>query len=218
MLRRPTAPNIDFFLGQADRILKALTTTPAAGRPSPAHHPHVQQRTQTLSDEDKRTAGRLMRVNHVGEVCAQALYQAQALTTRNDVLRRSFDYAAQEENDHLAWTAERLTALGARPSLLNPLWFAGAFGLGLLAGRLGDSISLGFMAETERQVEQHLAGHLQHLPAADIESRAIVEQMQSDEAQHGQTAVDLGGIDLPQPVKWLMRGMAKIMTSTASVV
>lgn len=156
-----------------------------------------------------------MRVNHVGEVCAQALYQAQALTARSDTLRRQMEQAAREETDHLAWTEQRLRELGDRPSLLNPLWYAGAFGLGLAAGRLGDALSLGFVVETERQVEQHLAGHLERLPATDHRSRAIVAQMKDDESRHADQALSAGAHALPAPVRGLMRVAAKVMTRTA---
>ena len=156
-----------------------------------------------------------MRVNHVGEVCAQALYTAQAMATRNPRLRQQFEAAAREETDHLAWTLERLDELGSRPSLLNPLWYAGAFGLGLVAGRFGDKVSLGFVVETERQVEAHLASHLSRLPPADQASRAIVAQMKADEAQHADDALDAGAMPLPAAVKALMRTAAKVMTTTA---
>jgi ubiquinone biosynthesis monooxygenase Coq7 len=156
-----------------------------------------------------------MRVNHVGEVCAQALYQAQALTARSPELRQQMLAAAREETDHLAWTQERLRQLNDRPSLLNPLWYAGAFGLGLVAGRLGDGVSLGFLQETERQVEAHLAGHLDRLPAADQASRTIVAQMMDDEARHAQDAAEAGALPLPWPVQALMKASAKVMTTTA---
>ncbi len=156
-----------------------------------------------------------MRVNHVGEVCAQALYTAQALVTGDSTLRRNFEQAAAEETDHLAWTAERLAELNARPSLLNPLWYAGAFGLGLLAGRLGDRVSLGFVVETERQVEAHLQSHLDRLPAGDHASRAIVVQMKDDEAAHAAHALQAGAVELPAPARALMKVAAKVMTSTA---
>jgi len=159
-----------------------------------------------------------MRVNHVGEVCAQALYAAQALTTRNPELRTQMERAAREETDHLAWTRERLDELGDRPSLLNPLWYAGAFGLGLLAGRLGDPVSLGFVVETERQVEAHLQGHLESLPEGDHASRAIVSQMKDDEAAHALNAQAAGAAELPLPVKLAMRAAAKVMTTTAHYV
>ena len=156
-----------------------------------------------------------MRVNHVGEVCAQALYSAQALVTRNPALQAQFTHACLEETDHLAWTQQRLSELGERPSLMNPLWFAGAFGLGLVAGRLGDATSLGFVVETERQVGRHLESHLQLLPEQDHASRAIVAQMHTDELQHAQMAQNAGASELPKPVKALMRLAAKVMTTTA---
>jgi ubiquinone biosynthesis monooxygenase Coq7 len=159
-----------------------------------------------------------MRVNHVGEVCAQALYTAQALATKNETLRAHFQKASAEESNHLAWTKQRLDELGARPSLLNPLWYAGAFGLGLLAGRLGDKVSLGFVLETEAQVEAHLQSHLGRLPTRDTASRAIVTQMQADEARHALDARASGAMELPQPVKSLMSAAAKVMTTTAHYV
>ena len=159
-----------------------------------------------------------MRVNHVGEICAQALYEAQALGTPDPRLREAFMAAAREEVDHLAWTEQRIRELGGRPSLLNPLWYGGAFAIGLLAARLGDRVSLGFMAETENQVEQHLQGHLDRLPAADQTSRAIVEQMRADEVRHGQAATALGGAELPLPARLAMRAAAKLMTTTARYV
>jgi ubiquinone biosynthesis monooxygenase Coq7 len=169
-----------------------------------------------LSAAEKRDAGALMRVNHVGEICAQALYASQALATRNPALRAHFEIAAREETDHLAWTQARLDELGARPSLLNPLWYAGAFGIGLLAGKLGgDRVSLGFVVETERQVEAHLASHMARLPAGDQASRAIVAQMRDDEARHAADAQSAGGLELPAPIKSLMRAAAKLMTTTA---
>ena len=168
-----------------------------------------------LSPAERAHAAGLMRVNHVGEVCAQALYQAQKLATRSPSLRAVFNHAATEEEDHLAWTAKRLEALDSRPSLLNPLWYTGALAIGLAAGRLGDRVSLGFMAETERQVEQHLDSHLDQLPEADRESRAIVEQMRVDEAEHGKSAMDAGGVELPFPARALMRAVSKVMTRTA---
>lgn len=160
-----------------------------------------------------------MRVNHVGEVCAQALYTSQAMTTKNDTLRQQLEAAAREETDHLAWTSERLEELGDRPSLLNPLWYAGAFGIGLVAGRVGgDALSLGFVVETERQVAEHLGSHLDRLPAHDTASRAIVAQMQEDEAHHADAALLAGGVELPLPVRQLMRLAARVMTGTAHYV
>ena len=156
-----------------------------------------------------------MRVNHVGEVCAQALYTAQAMATRDPTLRKHLEQAAREETDHLAWTLERIEAMGSRPSLLNPLWYAGAFGLGLLAGHFGDKVSLGFVVETERQVEAHLDSHLGRLPPGDHASRAVVAQMKTDEAAHADKALQAGAVPLPGPVRGLMRMAAKVMTTTA---
>ncbi|MEY4563321.1 MAG: hypothetical protein RLZZ618_2598 [Pseudomonadota bacterium] len=156
-----------------------------------------------------------MRVNHVGEVCAQALYNAQALTTRDPDLQAHFHEAAREETDHLAWTSQRLRELNARPSLLNPLWYAGSFGIGLLAGWAGRKASLSFVVETERQVERHLESHLQRLPADDLASRAIITQMKADEARHADQAESSGGARLPLPLQWAMTFASKIMTTTA---
>ena len=202
---------IDRFLVIADAALRSLTGTPHATRalPQPAGA------AGSLDPAQKRLAGSLMRVNHVGEVCAQALYTAQAMSTQNPALREQFERAARDETDHLAWTRQRLNELGARPSLLNPLWYAGAFGMGLLAGRAGDALSLGFVAETERQVEQHLESHLDRLPMEDTASRAVVEQMKQDEARHAASAEQAGATPLPAPVRWAMRAAAKVMTTTA---
>jgi ubiquinone biosynthesis monooxygenase Coq7 len=172
----------------------------------------------SLTPEQRRSSGALMRVNHVGEVCAQALYQAQSLATSEPGLRDRMAQAAREEVDHLAWTQSRLAELGARRSALNPLWYAGAFASGVAAGRVGDRVSLGFVVETERQVERHLAGHLDRLPANDATSRAIVAQMKADEAAHAVAARQAGGIDLPAPVRVAMRIAARIMTATAARV
>jgi 3-demethoxyubiquinol 3-hydroxylase len=202
---------INQLIALADRGLRTLTSTHRAVRPCP----QPVTPPPPLSAEDKALAGALMRVNHVGEVCAQALYQAQAMTARDAATRQHMLDASQEEMDHLVWTEQRLQALSARPSLLNPLWFAGAFAVGLLAGRLGDRHSLGFVAETERQVEAHLASHLDRLPAHDSASRAIVEQMKADEAQHAQQAQHQGAALLPGPVSLAMKLAAKVMTSTA---
>lgn len=168
-----------------------------------------------LDDKERRLSGALMRVNHVGEVCAQGLYRAQALVTRDEELRTHLEHAAQEEIDHLAWTSHRLRALGDRPSLLNPLWYGGAFAIGAVAGLISDRISLGFVVETERQVEAHLNSHLTLLPEGDHSSRAIVAQMKEEEARHAEEALERGGMDLPAPVKGLMRMAAKVMTRTA---
>ena len=201
----------DRILASLDNALRTITGAVHAARPCPA----AAQQSEGMSNVDNKLAGALMRVNHVGEVCAQALYQAQSLTARTEDLRRQMDQAAREEIDHLAWTQQRLEELGDRPSLLNPLWYAGAFGIGLLAGRLGDPVSLGFVIETERQVEQHLASHLDRLPAHDHRSRAIVVVMKDDEVQHAESAAAAGGITLPTPVTALMRAAAKVMTTVA---
>ena len=195
----------------ADNALRTLFAKPSASKPCPT----VAEQSTDLSVPDKALSGALMRVNHVGEVCAQALYAAQALSTQDPVLRKKFVAASKEEGDHLAWTRQRLDELGARPSLLNPLWYAGAFGLGLLAGRLGDKVSLGFVVETERQVEAHLAEHMERLPMGDHESRAIVSHMKGDEARHALEAQAAGAAELPAPVKALMGAAAKVMTTVA---
>ena len=207
---------LDTLIIAADNALRTLSGSVSAARPCPlpAGHPDIRDAGE-LGPEERRRSGALMRVNHVGEVCAQALYQAQALTARDPALKARLAEAAREEGDHLAWTQQRLTQLGAHRSLLNPLWYAGAFSLGLLAGRSGVATSLGFVVETERQVEQHLQGHLALLPERDFASRAIVEQMQADEARHAQLAEQAGARRLPFPVRWAMRGAAKVMTSTA---
>jgi ubiquinone biosynthesis monooxygenase Coq7 len=204
----------DRLLAALDEALRALAVAPQASRPKPL--PSVEG--DRLGDVERREAGALMRVNHVGEVCAQALYSAQALATDDPGLRRQFQQAAEEETDHLAWTAERLVELGSRPSLLNPLWYAGAFAVGLVAGRAGDARSLGFLVETERQVERHLDGHLDRLPAADAASRAIVAQMKADEAAHAMAAERAGARTLPAPIRWAMRGAAKVMTTVAHYI
>lgn len=202
---------LDRLIASADNALRTVFGTVHASRPAPAPHADAD----ALDEPARKLSGALMRVNHVGEVCAQALYQAQALTARTPELRAQMDLAAREETDHLAWTQQRLDELGDRASWLNPLWYAGAFGVGLLAGRMGDRISLGFVIETERQVEQHLAGHLSRLPVEDVRSRAIVQVMQEDERRHADAAAGAGGVSLPLPVRWLMRGAAKVMTTTA---
>jgi ubiquinone biosynthesis monooxygenase Coq7 len=204
---------IDQLLAAADRALRTVAAAPVAARPSPASPQAAHD--SVLSTEERTEAAALMRVNHVGEVCAQALYEAQALGTPDSDLRETFIAAAREETDHLAWTEERIRELGGRTSLLNPLWYGGAFAIGLAAARLGDRISLGFMAETERQVEQHLRGHLDRLPLADRASRAVVEQMRADEARHGRAATELGGAQLPLPARLAMRAAARVMTTTA---
>ena len=202
---------MDALLCAADTALRTLFATPRATHACPT----IPGENTALDAAESRLSAGLMRVNHVGEVCAQALYTAQALATRNEALRAHYKRACTEETDHLAWTAQRLEELGERPSLLNPLWYAGAFGLGLVAGRLGDAISLGFVVETERQVGDHLQSHLELLPQQDHASRSIVVQMRDDELRHAQDAQDSGAQELPTPVKNLMRAAAKVMTTVA---
>lgn len=218
---------LDELITEFDRGLRSMTGVSRMTRPMPT--PPAQsaeasgaetgeaalEAANELTQAERAHAAGLMRVNHVGEVCAQALYQAQKLTTRSPTLKAAFEQAALEEEDHLAWTARRLHALDSRPSLLNPLWYAGALAIGFAAGRFGDKVSLGFMAETERQVEHHLDSHLESLPSADAESRAVVEQMRVDEIAHAKTATEAGGIELPLPVRSLMRVASKVMTRTA---
>jgi ubiquinone biosynthesis monooxygenase Coq7 len=196
----------------ADSALRTLWAEPRASRTTP-------QATTTelvMSDAERREAAALMRVNHVGEVCAQALYTGQSLACQDPALRAKLAEASREETDHLAWTLQRLHELNDRPSLLNPLWYAGAFAIGYAAGKLGgDRVSLGFVVETERQVEAHLQSHMDKLPAADSASRAIVAQMKADEVAHAQMAQKAGAVELPEPVKALMQGAAKLMTTVA---
>lgn len=205
---------MDRILGAADQALRTLFATPRSSRACPV----LPADSTHLGEQEKHHAAALMRVNHVGEICAQALYTAQALATRNDALRAQLEQAAREETDHLAWTKARLDELGSRPSLLNPLWYAGAFGIGLVAARFGDKVSLGFVMETERQVEAHLQGHLERLPAADHASRAILAQMKDDEAAHANHALHAGGVELPAPVRTAMRMAARVMTTTAQYI
>ncbi len=206
---------MDTLLSAADGALRTLSGASHASRPLPAPQGPLGG---ALDDAERRLSGALMRVNHVGEVCAQALYSAQALATRDPALRRQFEAAAREETDHLAWTQQRLQELGSRPSLLNPVWYAGAFAIGLLAGRAGDAVSLGFVVETERQVEQHLDSHLGRLPANDRASQALVRQMRDDEARHGRVAQEAGASELPLPARWAMRAAARVMTAAAHYV
>ena len=201
---------IDQFLTAADEGLKALTGAVSAARPSPC-----REGAGPATPEEKRHSAGLMRVNHTGEICAQALYSGQALVARDPDVRRALQRAASEERDHLAWCRDRLADLDARPSLRNPLWYAGSFGLGLVTGLAGDRWSMGFLAETEDQVERHLDGHLDALPAADACSREIVTQMREDEARHGAMGRDMGARELPPPVKAAMRAASRVMTRTA---
>lgn len=203
---------VDRLFSGACRALATLSGAAPAARAVPVAGGDP---AEPVGPAERRLSGALMRVNHVGEICAQALYEGQAAATSDPRLADEFRQAAREEGDHLAWTRERLRELDARPSLLNPLWYGGALLLGLVAGRAGDRLSLGFMAETERQVEAHLAGHLERLPASDLRSRAIVVAMKDDEIRHAQNALRLGGAELPAPVRAAMRAAAKVMTTTA---
>ena len=205
---------MDKLIIAADAALRTLFAKPRAGRVCPT----LPDQGTELSAAEKAASGALMRVNHVGEVCAQALYMAQAFATKDAALHDHLMRASAEETDHLAWTSQRLEELGARPSLLNPLWYAGAFGLGLMAGRLGDRVSLGFVVETETQVEAHLQSHLSLLPTNDHASRAIVAQMKDDEARHALEARQAGALELPAPIKAMMTAAAKVMTTVAQRV
>jgi ubiquinone biosynthesis monooxygenase Coq7 len=202
---------MDRLIMEFDRALRAVAGVAHAARPSPAER--IPE--NAIEEKDKAHAAALMRVNHVGEVCAQALYQGQALTARDPAAREALARAAREEEDHLAWSAQRVRELGGRLSLLNPLWYAGSFAMGALAGALGDRWNLAFLAETERQVEEHLSGHLEALPEQDERTRAVVEAMRADEAKHRETALGLGAAELPEPVKRAMRFASRVMTTTA---
>lgn len=200
------------FILAADSALRTLFAEPRASRPTPL----ASRAELALTADEQRESAALMRVNHVGEVCAQALYTGQALACQNPTLRAQLSEASREETDHLAWTQQRLNELKGRPSLLNPLWYAGAFAIGYAAGKLGgDLVSLGFVVETERQVEAHLQSHMDLLPAADNASRAIVAQMKADEIAHAQMAMKAGAVELPGPVKSVMQLAAKVMTTVA---
>ena len=203
---------LDRLLLQADRALRTLSPgSPCHERPSPSKSVDEAE----LSDSERRHAAGLMRVNHSGEVCAQALYQGQALTAKLPQVRAEMEHAADEEIDHLAWCEQRLDELGSRPSVLNPLWYGLSFGIGAAAGKVSDRVSLGFVAATEEQVCKHLESHLQELPAQDEKSRAVVEQMLVDEAKHQHAALDAGGARFPGPVKGLMTLVSKAMTSAS---
>jgi ubiquinone biosynthesis monooxygenase Coq7 len=188
-----------------------MSNVATASRPNPA----VGVAEPGLTEQEKTHSAGLMRVNHVGEVCAQALYAAQSAFAKTPLTREQFQKAGEEEVDHLAWTADRLQELGSRTSLLNPLWYAGSFALGAVAAKLGDPVSLGFVVETERQVEAHLDRHLEELPPNDLRSRAIVTQMRDDEVAHAEAAAQLGAAELPLPVKKVMQAIAKVMTTAA---
>ena len=200
---------IDQAIIEFDKALRTVFASARSVRPVPGEDiPDAE-----MSDAERAHAAALMRVNHVGEVCAQALYQGQSIMSRDPAIRDTLRQASQEETEHLPWTERRIAELGGRKSLLNPLWYGGALAIGMLAGRFGDRWNLGFLAETERQVEHHLKGHLDTLPPADLRSRAIVEQMKVDEAEHADTAVRLGAHDLPAPAKAVMKAAAQVMTT-----
>jgi ubiquinone biosynthesis monooxygenase Coq7 len=207
--RSPASP-IDQLIGVADDALRALTGSISAARATPC-----ADRSVPASEADRRLSAGLMRVNHTGEICAQALYSGQALVARDAAIRAALQTAAAEERDHLAWCRERLSDLDSRSSFLDPLWYAGSFAWGVVSGLAGDRWSLGFLAETEAQVERHLDGHLERLPADDRCSRAIVEQMRDDENRHGETGRALGAAELHPAVKRAMRAASKMMTRTA---
>ncbi|NCA70237.1 MAG: 2-polyprenyl-3-methyl-6-methoxy-1,4-benzoquinone monooxygenase [Sphingobacteriia bacterium] len=202
---------IDQLIIGADHALRTLFGRPqTTERPNPA----ATQRETDLSETQRRHIARLMRINHTGEVCAQALYQGQALTAKLPDTRKRMERSAQEENDHLAWCASRLEDLDDRQSLLNPLWYAGSFAIGAAAGLAGDKWSLGFVVETERQVEDHLDEHLEQIPLEDGKTRAILEQMKADEIHHARVAQAAGGAELPQPLRTVMRLASRVMTRT----
>jgi ubiquinone biosynthesis monooxygenase Coq7 len=203
---------LDAVIGEVDRALRVLSGAAVASRPSPVRTPEP---TPPLTEQEKQHAAGLMRVNHVGEVCAQALYRGQAAVCRDAATRELLLDAAVEEVDHLVWCSQRLQELGSRPSLLNPLWYAGSFTLGIVAGYAGVPRNLGFMAETERQVEEHLDSHLEKLPQTDQRSREIVGQMKEDEAKHRMSAEKAGGVALPAPIRGAMRAMSRVMTTAA---
>ena len=203
--------NIDALIIEFDKGLRTLAGIPRAGRPMPGG----EGGAAPLSAEERHEAAALMRVNHCGEVCAQALYQGQALASANAELKRALEQAAREEEDHLAWAEQRIDELGGRTSLLNPIWYAGSLAIGFVAGKLGDRWNLGFLKETEKQVERHLQGHLDRLSASDARTRAVVAAMQQDEAGHARTAETLGASELPRVVKNGMAAVAKVMTTVS---
>ncbi|KQQ91976.1 2-polyprenyl-3-methyl-6-methoxy-1,4-benzoquinone monooxygenase [Massilia sp. Leaf139] len=211
MRANPFISPLDDLIVGFDKALRVVGGVASATRANPAAHAVDCE----LDEREQRRSAGLMRVNHVGEVCAQALYDSQARHAQSPEMRAQFAQAGREEEDHLAWTAQRLGELGSQPSVLNPLWYAGAYVMGTVAAKLGDARSLGFVVETERQVEAHLNSHLDQLPAGDAKSRAIVEQMRLDEVAHGDAAQALGAAEMPVPVKLAMRAMAKVMTTTA---
>jgi ubiquinone biosynthesis monooxygenase Coq7 len=203
---------IDRLIIEFDTALRSVAGGANSHRPTPG----AEALSKTVLDaQERQHAAGLMRVNHVGEVCAQALYQSQKLVARNPEIQEMLNHSAQEEMDHLAWCETRLQELGSHTSYLNPFWYAGSFAIGLAAGLAGDKWSLGFVVETEKQVENHLESHLQKLPQEDHRSRAIVDQMRIDEIEHGQAAKEAGGVLLPEPIQKMMQAMSKIMTSAA---
>jgi ubiquinone biosynthesis monooxygenase Coq7 len=204
-------PSLDELIAAFDRGLRTVFAPAQTLRPQPGE----EVSDAALTEPRRALAAALMRVNHAGEICAQALYQGQALTARNPRAKAALEQAAQEETEHLAWTERRIAELGGRKSLLNPCWYAGSFAIGALAGLLGDRWNLGFLAETERQVVAHLQSHLERLPAEDRRSRAIVEHMKQDEARHATSAIAHGAAELPGPAKLAMRLSSKVMTETA---
>jgi len=208
---KPRLPGIDELIGGFDKALRTLAAPARSVRPVPG----VDDANDPLDEAERRHAAALMRVNHSGEICAQALYQGQALTARDGPERQMLEQAAAEETDHLAWTESRIAELGGRVSRLNPLWYAGSFAIGAAAGLAGRRWNLGFLAETEQQVTRHLEGHLERLPAADRKSRAVVQQMRDDEARHATSALGHGGAELPDAVKRVMQLTAKVMTGTS---
>ncbi len=205
----------DRLIGEIDKAIKVLTVPGAFGKAFPETPAAAATLVPQLSETARVHSARLMRVNHAGEVAAQALYQGQALGARDPAVRDALQHAGDEEADHLAWCQQRLDELNGRPSLLNPLWYAGSFALGAAAGAVSDTVSLGFVEETERQVEAHLHEHLDRIDPADLRTRAIVERMQADEARHGAMAGRLGAQEMPGPVKWAMQATAKLMTRTS---
>lgn len=201
---------LDRLLIVADNALRTVSGSNHASRPSPG-----ERDTGSMDDTERRHVAGLMRVDHAGEVCAQALYAGQSLLARDESVRATLDHAGAEERDHLAWCAERLRELDSHPSLLSPFWYTGAFALGVASGIAGDRWSMGFLVETERQVEKHIDGHIDQLPAQDKRSRAILEQMREDEIGHAETGRSMGAAELPAPIRGAMRLMAMVMTNTA---
>lgn len=206
--------SVDHFISEIDRGLHTLFQHAKSARPRPDQHTPDQQ----LSNAEIKQSLKLMRINHAGEVAAQALYHGQAITARQQHVRAEMEHAAQEETDHLAWCEHRIAELGGEPSKLKPFWYAGSFAIGAAAGLLGDRVSLGFIAETEKQVVHHLSEHLEKLPTADTKSRDILQQMRQDEAEHGENATNAGGLPLPGPVRGLMQVASKVMKNTAGTL